>query len=103
MEDKNITGIIDNLNTPSKTEETPLFSLRNYFKPTSKNVLILGDILVALGGLIGTASIAALSTTFAITGLIISGLGIILQRLTKEEPISTIERAVEDIKVENNS
>lgn len=101
MEDKNITGVIDNLNTPSITDETPLFSLKNYFKPTSKNVLILGDILVSLGALIGASAIAALSTYSAVTGMVVSGLGIILQRLTKEEPVSTISRAVEDITVDN--
>ena len=101
MENKNITGVIDNLNTPSKTDETPLFSLKNYFKPTSKNVTVLGDILVSLGALVGASAIAALSTPIAIAGMVISGLGIILQRLTKEEPISTIGRAVEDIKVDS--
>ena len=99
-ENKNITGVIDNLNTPSKTDETPLFSLKNYFKPTSKNFLVLGDILVSLGALVGASAIAALSTPIAVTGMVISGLGIILQRLTKEEPTSTIARAVEDIQVD---
>lgn len=101
MEDKNITGVIDNLNTPSLTDETPLFSLKNYFKPTSKNFLVLGDILLSLGGLVSASAIAALSTPVAIVGMVISGLGVILQRLTKEEPVSTIARAVEDIKVDN--
>ena len=100
MEDKNKTGIIDNLNTPSVLDTTPLFSIKNYFKPTPKNFLVLGDILVSLGALIGASAIAASATPVAIAGMVVSGLGIILQRLTKEEPVSTIARAVEDIHVD---
>lgn len=83
-------------------DTTPIFSIKNYFKPTPKNILILGDILISLGGLVTTSALAALSVHVGIAGMVLSGLGLILQRLTKEESASTIVQAIEDIKEEGN-
>jgi len=115
-ENKNITGVIDNLNTPSITKETPtLFSLKNIFKPSSKSVIILGMTMKIIGvGIVTLSTIilpmAALVTTSTlliikygiimnIFGIILGGLGEAIILFTKEEPLSSLIRAAEDIKV----
>lgn len=117
MEDKNQTGVIDNLNTPSITKEAPiLFSFKNVFKPTSKNAVILGMTMKVIGiGVVTLSTIvlplAALTTTATLIiikygilmnvfGIILGGLGEAIILFTKEEPISSLIRAAEDIKID---
>ena len=115
MED-NKEIVVDDLKTPSITQETPkLFSLKNIFKPTSKNMIILGMSLKIMGVGIVTLStavipMAALITTSTIIiikygiimnvfGILAGGLGEALILFTKEEPLSSLVRAAEDIQL----
>lgn len=106
QEDKNVVGVLDNLNTPSVTEENPLFSLNNFFKPTSRNIQIAGTVIksVCASIVMFAATLLVSNPTLAIGltigAVIIGGLGEALQLFTKEEPVSTILRAKEDLNIE---
>ena len=116
MEDKNVTGVIDDLNTPSITKEDPImFSIKNIFKPSSKSIIIIGMTMKIIGiGIVTLSTIvlplAALATTATlliikygvlmnIFGIVLGGVGEALILFTKEEPLSTLLRAAEDVQL----
>lgn len=100
---------------PSITKESPvLFSFKNIFKPSSKASIILGMSLKVIGIGIVTlstivlpmASLVTASTLLIIKygilmnifGIILGAVGEAIILFTKEEPLSALLRAAEDIK-----
>jgi len=87
----------------SDVQEDPLFSFKNFVRPTSKNVLIWGTVVkTACITLIGfSLSILATSTSLAIAlgviAILIGGLAESIILFTREKPVDTLVQAVEDV------
>lgn len=88
---------LDDLKTPSVTEKEPLFSFQNFFRPTSKNVTIWATTIKGICVAIGISAFATESKWIFLGATIVGGLAEAFIYFTKEEPVSTITRAVEDI------
>ena len=81
----------------SEIKEEPLFSFRNFFRPTSRNVLSWSTIIKGL-------CITGMATAFASANgwvfgacLVLGGLADAFIYFTGEKPVSTLYQAVENI------
>jgi hypothetical protein len=82
----------------SEIKEEPLFSLKNFLRPTSKNVLIWATTIKGL-------SITGMASSFAVANkilffsfMILGGLAEAFIYFTREKPSETLMQAVVDIK-----
>ena len=92
-----MTEIIDDIKAPSIVETKPEFSIHNIFKPTPKSRIIAGMIMKSLGITILGAAFATTNLWVFGTGILLGGLGELLILLSKEEPLSALQRAAEDM------
>ena len=81
----------------SELKEEPLFSFRNFFRPTSKNVLTWSTIVKGLAVTGAATSFATANTFIFIACIVIGGLADALIMFTGEKPIDTAVQAVENI------
>lgn len=87
----------------SEIKEEPMFSPKNFFKPTSKNVQLWG--LATKGvciGIVGFAlSLLATNVTLAVVlsigALIVGGIAEVVILFTREKPVDTLVQAVTDL------
>ena len=75
----------------------PMFQLSNFFKPTTKNVTLLGLAMRASALTILASAFASQSLKIFIGGVVIGFLGELIVLSSKEDPIETIVKAAEDI------
>lgn len=79
-------------------DKEPMFSFSNFFRPTTKNVLIWGTTIKGLAATAGVTAVANDEKTIFWVAFAIGGLTELFIQLTKQEPIETIQQAVEDLK-----
>ena len=90
----------------SDVKVDPLFSFKNFFKPTTKNVLLWGTgIKAACATLIGFATTVVSSNVpigvlLIVVGLLLGFLADTFIALTREKPTDTLIQAVVDVKEE---
>ena len=75
----------------------PMFQLSNFFKPTTKNVTLLGLAMRASALTILASAFSTQSLKIFIAGVVIGFLGELIVLSSKEDPIATIVKAAEDI------
>ena len=78
-------------------KKEPMFQFSNFFKPTTKNVTLLGLAMRASAISILASSFSSQSIKVFAVGLIIGFVGEFIVLLSKEDPIETIVKAAEDI------
>lgn len=81
----------------SDLKTPPLFSLRNFFRPTSKNVLSWSTIAKGLAVTGAATSFATANAYIFIICLIIGGIADALILFTGEQPVDTVVQAIENI------
>ena len=74
-----------------------MFQFANFFKPTSKNITLLGLAMRGSAVTILASSFSTQSMKVFIVGLIIGFLGELVVLYSKQDPIETIVKATEDI------
>lgn len=90
----------------SEIKEEPLFSFKNFFRPTSHNVAIWCNAIKAACITLITFSTTLLVTnpysaiTMILIAVIIGGVAESLILFTKEKPMASLVQALEDVKEE---
>ncbi len=90
----------------SEIKEEPLFSLKNFLRPTSANVNIWGNAIKT-----GCISLIAFATTLIVTSpnvaisiivlaIIVGGIAESLIFFTREKTVETLQQAIVDLKEE---
>lgn len=97
---------MSDLSLVSATQTEPMFKLSNVFKPSSRNMIILGTMIKLIAAGIVTTSAALftsdvpLAIKITVGAVIFGAMGEALILFSKEEPVATLLKASEDIKTD---
>jgi hypothetical protein len=85
----------------SEIKEEPLFSVKNFLRPTSKNVLIWATTIKGLSVTGMASSFAVANNILFYSFMVIGGLAEAFIYFTREKPSETLVQAIVDVKQEN--